>query len=662
MPKLAPEVLKIPVPAGLPPRGRWGRWMFAGGGLDESQLGERTHPWYRVIWLTGVDYFSDLGFQPGITLLAAGALALPATALLVLLTLAGAVPLYAQVARRSYAGQGSIAMLEHLLPGWAGKIFVLALLGFAGTDFLITMTLSAADAARHAVANAWLHPYIGGERVAITLLLLLLLAAVFLAGFRQAIEVSILVAVPYLILNLIVLLVGLAAVMRHPAGIQAWRLALFARGGWTQIFIASALIFPRLALGLGGFETGVSVMPLIRGANRETAREKSGPPLERIHNTRKLLLSAGVIMGALLLLSSFVCPLLIPPAAYRLGGPASGRAIAYLAHRLLGAGFGAIYDLFSILILWFAGASAMAGLLSLLPRYLPRFGMAPRWVAYRRPLVLALLALDGLITWIFHAGVNAQAGAYATGVLVLMLSAGIAVSLALGHEARAAHPQRARLALLLRGGYFWLVTLVFAYTLTLNIAERPDGVIIASCLILLLLTLGGISRYHRATEMRITQVRFADLETRQVWEEVSGRKVNLVPTPHASPEVRHALAAKLSEHFRLEGPLCFVHVRLLDNRSEFLAPLRVWVRAEGAHYVLEAEGAVAVANSIAYLSQLLDPRSLVLGLTHKNLMKQSLQYMFLGQGEVGLMVYSILVRYWEWAQPAHRPLLFLLSE
>ena len=359
-----------------------------------------THPWYLVIWLTGVDYFSTLGYQPGIALLAAGVISPIATAMLVAVTLVCALPIYSQVAARSYVGQGSIAMLENLLPGWWGRLLVLVLLGFAATDFVITMTLSAADAATHATENPYLHPFLHDARMTVTLVLLALLALVFLKGFKEAIQLATAVCIPYLLLNVIVLVRMLFVVISHPIAVPHWLDALRAQGSWTHVAIAALILFPRLALGLSGFETGVSVMPLIRGDERDRERDK---PYGRIRNTRKLLVTAAVIMSVLLLISSFVTTLLIPPAAYREGGPANGRAIAYMAHQYLGNVFGSVYDMSTILILWFAGASAMAGLLHLVPRYLPRVGLAPHWVAYARPLVLVLFGFDVVITLIFRA-------------------------------------------------------------------------------------------------------------------------------------------------------------------------------------------------------------------------------------------------------------------
>ncbi|MGH9546646.1 MAG: hypothetical protein ACRD23_15675 [Terriglobales bacterium] len=637
------------------PQTALGRLLLSGKRLDEPDTGEGAHPWYLVLWLTGVDYFSTLGYQPGIALLAVGILSLPATGILILVTLLGAVPVYAEVASRSYAGQGSIALLENLFSGWKSKIFVLILLGFAGTDFVITMTLSAADAARHAIANPVLEPYIGGAHVVVTLVLLLLLAGVFLLGFHEAIGLAAAVAIPYIALNAFVLIWGLRLIVLQPQLFAHWYWSLHSFGDWTAIFVASAIVFPKLALGLSGFETGVSVMPFVSGDDDEL---RGAPPQGRIRATRKLLLTAALIMSIMLLMSSLVSTLLIPESAYRAGGPADGRAIAYLAHQLLGNVFGSIYDLSTILVLWFAGASAMTGLLSLIPRYLPRFGMAPRWVAYRRPLVLLLLAIDVLITLVFRANVERQGSAYATGVLVLMLSAAVAVALALWRECTLKKPRK-----LLLAAYFCLITLVFAYTLVANVVERPAGVIIAGIFIVVLLSFSAISRYFRATEMRVADLKFVDDASARLWDSIKGKKVNLVPHHADDAAYRAELLHKIEENFNVDGPLAFLHVNLLDNRSEFLSSLRVRVVSEGHNFVVEVWGAVAIANSIAYLSELLDPKSIVLGLTRRNLMQQSLAYALWGEGEIGLTVYSILVRYWEFTKrDSGLPRILLMSE
>ena len=645
---------QIPQPS-LEYRSAIGKWLLRGESVDDhSGEAMATHPWWKVIWLTGVDYFSTLGYQPGIALLAAGAVAPIANVILVAVTLFGALPVYIQVARRSYAGQGSIAMLENLLEGWKGKLLILVLLGFAATDFVITMTLSAADAAKHAIENPFLHPVLGERQILVTLVILTVLAIVFLKGFSEAIGLAAAAALPYLALNLVVLGRGAWEIMAHPGLLAEWHSALAAKGDFPLLIAGALLVFPKLALGLSGFETGVTVMPLIEGGekDREQSPRVGGVPMGRIANTAKLLMSAAVIMSGMLVLSSFVTTLLIAPADYREGGKASGRAIAFLAHRYLGPAFGTVYDMSTILILSLAGASAMAGLLHLIPRYLPRFGMAPRWAALSRPLILVLFAIDIIITLIFRASVEAQSGAYATGVLVLILSAAFAATLALWRE------RRWGLAF-----YMGFLLLVFAYTLADNCLERPDGLIIGTVFTLLLILTCGLSRSIRSVEFRIPEGYFTDVESWRIGPELRGKKVQLVPIASSSAEARRKKRNEIAQHYGVHGPFLFLHVNLLDNRSEFSSPLEVSLRKEGDDYVGEVFGAVAIANAIAYVSEAIDPISIFIGLTRRNLMAQAVRYLLFGEGETGLIVYTILLRYWDWTPEQDvRPLIFLMSD
>jgi hypothetical protein len=477
---------------------------------------------------------------------------------------------------------------------------------------------------------------------------------VFLKGFNEAIGLATAAAVPYLALNLVVLARGVQEVVAHPALIAGWRSALAAHGSFPLLIAGALLVFPKLALGLSGFETGVSVMPLIDGgeADRRHSPRSGRAPVGRVANTRKLLLTAAVIMSGMLILSSFVTALLIDPADYAEGGKASGRAIAFLAHRYLGHGFGTVYDVSTILILGLAGASAMAGLLHLIPRYLPRFGMAPRWASLSRPLVLALFAIDVVITLIFRAEVEAQSGAYATGVLVLILSAAVAATLALWRE------RRWPLAT-----YTAILCLVFAYTLADNCLERPDGLIIGTVFTVLLMAVSALSRTIRSVEFRIPYGYFADEESWRLGPELRGKKVHLVPIEFSSADARREKRIEISEHYNVRGPFLFLHVNLLDNRSEFTAPLEVSLRKEGEDYVAEVFGAIAIANTIAYVSEAIDPISIFIGLTRRGLMGQAIRYLLFGEGETGLMVYTILLRYWDRTPEEDvRPLIFLMSD
>src|SRR5258706_5973061 len=295
---------------------RFRKWMYSetvaeieGPAAPEGR--HHSHSWWKVMCLTGVDYFSTLGYQPGIAFLAAGVLSPVATLILVLLTLFGALPIYSRVAKESPHGEGSIAMLEALLSRWKGKLFVLVLLGFVATDFVITITLSAADATAHVIENPFVHsslPFLA-HPVIVTLALIALLGIVFLKGFKEAIGIAVVLVGVYLFLNVVVLGRAMLEVAYHPDLLANWRTALFATkmsagplqvAGLAAIVLLSITSFPRLALGLSGFETGVAVMPLVKRPHR-------------IGNTRKLLITAALIMSVLLIASSFVTSVLIPP-------------------------------------------------------------------------------------------------------------------------------------------------------------------------------------------------------------------------------------------------------------------------------------------------------------------------------------------------------------
>src|SRR6516225_4064183 len=178
--------------------------------------------WLWVMCLTGVDYFSTLGYQPSIAYENAGLLAPLATVVLVLVTLFGALPLYWYVCGRSHTGQGSIGMLAKLVSGWGGKILVLTLLGFAATDFVITKTLSAADAAVHLIQNPhWPDPPADDadktrQAIYVTSFMLVLLGASFMRGFKEVIGLAVVIVGVYLALTAVVLTAGVAHIVEHP--------------------------------------------------------------------------------------------------------------------------------------------------------------------------------------------------------------------------------------------------------------------------------------------------------------------------------------------------------------------------------------------------------------------------------------------------------------
>jgi hypothetical protein len=395
--------------------------------------------------------------------------------------------------------------------------------------------------------------------------------------------------------------------------------------------LVAMLLFPKLALGLSGFETGVAVMPLVRGDTDDTERDPRG----RIRNTKKLLTAAALIMSVLLVGSSIVTTKLIPPEAFAAGGPAYGRALAYLAHEHLGETFGTFYDLSTVAILWFAGASALVGLLNLVPRYLPRYGMAPEWAKATRPLVVIFTAVTFAVTILFKADVNSQGGAYATGVLVLMGSAALAVTLAARKHRR---PYLGYLAL----------TVVFGYTTLVNIVERPEGIKIASIFIAGIVISSLISRVMRSTELRVHGVD-ADPEAAAFIKEAARGTVRIIanrPDLGDAAEYEHKLKeASESHHLPPNEKPLFVEVRPSDV-SAFSDRLHVTGVDVDGHLVLRCSSP-AIPNAIAaLLLHIRDETGKIphayFGWTEGNPIAYLLKFLAFGEGDTAPVAREVL--------------------
>ena len=628
------------------PQRSFRKWLLQGveemEGPHEREGQHHTHPWWKVMCLTGVDYFSTLGYQPGIAFLAAGALSPIATLILVLLTLFGALPIYRRVAAESPHGEGSISMLENLLARWKGKLFVLALLGFVATDFVITITLSAADATAHILENPYAQRFsVLDHPVVITLMLVAVLGGVFLKGFKEAIGIAVILVVAYLLLNTVVVGRGILEVATHPEYLPRWRDALYtAHANPFMMLFAALLIFPKLALGLSGFETGVAVMPLVKGDREDTEKNPAG----RIRDTRKLLRTAALIMSVMLITSSFVTALVIPPEAFQPEtataprGEANGRALAYLAHHFFGDAFGTVYDLSTILILWFAGASAMAGLLNIVPRYLPRYGMAPNWARATRPLVLVFTAVAFIVTIIFEADVDAQGGAYATGVLVLMTSAAFAVMLS------ARHRGATRWALA-----FLLISLVFGYTTVVNVFERPEGIKIASIFIGGIVLASLVSRVWRTTELRVVEL-ILDDKAREFIEEAGRRgDVRIVANRRDRGNVNEYMVKerekRAGNHIPTRDAVLFFEVKPSDA-SEFSEKLKVRGVELDGYRVLRTKSP-AVPNAIAaFLLHVRDMTGKIphiyFGWSEGNPLAYLFKYVAFGEGDTAPVTHEVL--------------------
>ena len=284
-----------------------------------------SYSWPLVLCLVGLDYFSTLAYLPSIAVEAAGPWAPVAAGVVVLVTFLLALPVYWYVVGRSSDGRGATGLLEDLIPGWRGKIVVLTLLGFAAADFVITRSLSVADAAIHLINNPhgqrllarlpealpaadrpWWPPLdrllvrLAEPQVAITLGLSIIsftLLHVLKRGLtRGVMMLAATAAIVYLALSGLVIASALAYIARHREIWDAWLATTgFAAGPSSAAADASAAIsphawlwgslqaalwsFPQMALGLSGFEMIMTVVPQVSPSPASDTKSLRSPPL-----------------------------------------------------------------------------------------------------------------------------------------------------------------------------------------------------------------------------------------------------------------------------------------------------------------------------------------------------------------------------------------------
>jgi hypothetical protein len=654
--------------------------------------------WPWVMCVLGVDYFSSLAYQPSITFQVAGRLGPFATLVVVLITLAGALPIYWYVAGKSPHGQGSIALLERLVQGWRGKTLVLVLLGFAATDFIMVKTISLADAAVHVIGNdfpPWQdalesladlsnehsRPIMGqavttffNKQLVVTLLLGFL-GFIFWFLLRKGFTRNVIVlAVPlvgvYLLLNGILIGSGIVHLARNPDLVAGWldhvrqgnwqaeRGGLLASvaglvDGWGSVVLLCLIFFPRLSLGLSGFELSLILMPQIKGHSSDDP----GRPAGRIRNARKVLISAALVMSLFLLGSVMVTTLLIPVEELRPEGAAANRALAYLAHggRLVGQHdavcflcgnlFGTVYDVATILLLCLAGTSVMTALAVLMPQFLLRFGMELRWTQRWGVLLILFGSVNLAVTLYFRASVTAQRGAYATAVLVLFTTASVATALDKLRRRGSSRPSLWRILL----GRAGLTVLIFASSAAAVILDAPSGLLIAAGFIAVLFIMSIAVRALRTNELRTVSFDFKDEHSKFLWDSLRLADFPVLVPHRPGRHERDLKEEQIRRDHQLDptSDVVFIEVEV-DDPSNFLQNLLIEVFQEGNRFVIKVTRCVSVAHAIAAIavemSKESKPPGLHFGWSEMDLMTASWSYFAFGEGNVPWKVRELMQR------------------
>lgn len=665
----------------------------------------RTYPWLLVLSLVGLDYFSTLAYLPSIAVNAAGTLAPLAALIVTLVTLVAALPVYFYVVGRSPQGEGATGLLEHYLHGWGGKLLILVLLGFVATDFVITRTLSLADASLHIRHNpvwqdhvykvetnretirAALPRFLQGslfdllnEQVILTVVL-----SVLSFGFYTFLQTRMTgaflrlagaVVAAYLLLTVVIVVCGLVFLWNEFPLVEEWwaafqdRLPVPGAGGplpWAVLVWKAFSLFPAVALGLSGFELSMAVAPRVEGK----PDDDPGRPRGRIRNARKILVVSALLMALLVPASTFVVTLLVPTRAIEQGElhgrvkeRAEHRALAFLAHGeentdvvspLFGQVFGTLYDLSAVLILCFAGASAVLGIRELVPGFLARFGMQLEWARKVGVIVHLFNVVILVVTLLFKADVSHQQGAYATSVLVLLTSAAMAASIDVLARWRNWFGVTMAVPFLLLGLFFLSVTL---HMIVVNAA----GLAFAFAFISVTMLTSLASRWLRSKELRFHGFEFADEATRRRWDEVRQLEFQvLVPhRPGRTTLVRKEDEVRHKHRLGKDVTILFIEVALGDASEFYHEPLMQIVREESRE-VIRISRCASIPHVITSIglefARVGRPPEIIFGWSGEGPVAATVKFVFLGQGNVPWMVHELIQR----AEPdkARQPLVIV---
>jgi hypothetical protein len=660
-----------------------------------------TYAWWIILCLVGLDYFSTIAYLPSIAMTLEGGardLAPVAGVGVVLVTLLAALPVYWYVVARSPHGKGGVGLLEQHLDGWGGKLFILALLGFIATDFVLTRTLSVSDAATHLLNNpyyeqmapkrgavtelvdaGWWRSAVGffSEQLVVTIVLSVMAFALYhylvQTLTRGFVSLAVGVVLFYLLVNAIVIGCGLAYLNEHPTLMADWKARLLRQAGEERmeagaiglLLLFGLKLFPPMAIGLSGFEMAMASAPSVAGGERDTPERPTG----RIWRTRLVMVTAVLIMAMLVLGSTTVAPLLIDPE--QLKNPTTGtyehRALSYLAHGglmvdnaratdlspMFGQTFGTLYDLSTIVILCLAGASATINMREIVPDFLARFGMQLSW-AHRLGVITHLFnGVILLVTIAFQASVSAQLWAYATAVIALLFGASLAAWYDVAERWRGyAVGVLARLP-------FFLTTVLFAAMGVLIVYQQPAGVAIALVFVFVVLITAITSRWLRSTEARFEGFEFADEHSERRWEEVRHLEHQvLVPhdPTHASVDAKeHEIRDR---HRIVPGiPIIFIEVKVGDPSDFFQQPLMKISRDDEDREIIRVWRATSVAHVLAAIGlafrEVGQPPELYFKWSTQSPMEATLNFLLLGQGNVPLLVRTLIHN--AEVDPARRP-------